>query len=195
MYFTSREFKSSERDLLEIQKIMEVKFGDNSNLIVDVKGLQNTLRVYSKSRIFYQEDMIPYGYTNNEILERYFISAGCSDNLTNNSLLLPLAYYIEASKQKGESLQKYLSLINLESRFSYFYKPLLDISRSRNESAIEFIKDLKIKLQPSNCLKFAQQKDIDFIIFDQNSNWSEILEDKSVVKTNLGLEGIFYARI
>lgn len=195
VYFTSREFKSSERDLLEIQQIMEVKFGDNSNLIVDVKGLQNTLRVYSKSRIFYQEDMIPYGYTNNEILERYFISAGCSDNLTNNSLLSPLAYYIEASKQKGESLQKYLSLMNLESRFSYFYKPLLDIARSRNESAIEFIKDLKIKLQPSNCLESAQQKDIDFIIFDQNSNWSEILENKSIVKSNLGIEGIFYARI
>jgi hypothetical protein len=85
--------------------------------------------------------------------------------------------------------------MNLESKFSYFYKPLLDISRSRNESAIEFIKDLKIKLQPSNCLEFAQQKDIDFIIFDQNSNWSEILEDKSVVKSNLGLEGVFYARI
>jgi hypothetical protein len=193
--FTSQDFKSSERDLREIQKNMQVKFGDSSNLIVDVKGLQSTLRVYSKARILYQEDIIPYGYTNNEILERYFISTGCSDDLNNDSMLRPLVYYIEASKQKGESLQKYLNMMNLESRFSYLYEPLLNTSRSRNESVIKIIKDLRINLKPSNCLEYAQKKNIGFIIFDQNSKWSKILDDKSIVKNYLGLEGIFYARI
>ena len=195
IYLTSREFESSEKYLVRIQKSMEMNFGDKSNLIVDVKGLQSTLRVYSESRIYFQEDMGPYGYTNNEILERYFISSGCSKKLTNDSLKRPLGYYIEASKQKGESLQKYLEFINLESEFRFLYDSLLETSLKRNESVNEYIEDLRIRLQPSNCLDVARQNGIDFILFDKHSEWSGIVESESLSKSSLGFEGIFFTRI
>lgn len=195
IFFTLREFEPSKEHLVKIQKSMEMNFEDESNLIVDVNGLQSTLRVYSKSRIYFQEDMIPYGYTNNEILDRYFISSGCSDKLTNDSLKQSLVYYIEAPKQKGESLQRYLKFMNLESEFRFLYDPLLKISSKRNESVNEYIKDLRIRLQPSNCLDVARQNEIDFILFDEHSEWGRIVESESLSKSSLGFEGIFFTRI
>lgn len=195
MYLISSEFKSTRNDLTTIQKRMEMNFGAKSNLIVDVEGLQNTVRIYSTSRVLYQEDLIPYGYSNIEVLERYFISSGCSDKLTNDLLKQPLAYFIEASKQKGVSLQRYAKLFNLESQLNFLYEPLLEISMKRNELVDKQISDLRIKLQSDICLNIARQNDVDFVVFDENSEWSEILDDKSIVKSNFGLEGIFYAQI
>lgn len=195
MYAISSEFKSTRNDLTTIQKRIEINFGAKSNLIVDVEGLQNTVRIYSTSRVLYQEDLIPYGYSNIEVLERYFISSGCSDKLTNDLLKQPLAYFIEASKQKGVSLQRYAKFFNLESQLNFLYEPLLEISMKRNELVDKQISDLRKKLQPDSCLNIARQNDVDFVVFDENSEWSEILDDKSIVKSDFGLEGIFYAQI
>lgn len=193
--FTVKDLNSSKRELKTIQKTIQMKFGDDSNLIVDAKGLQSSFRIYSKSRILYQEDIIPYGYTNKEILERFFISSGCSNNLTDDVLLKPLVYYIEGSNQKGESLKKYLRLINLENQFRFLYQPLIEAAQDRRVSAIEFINFLKLEFQPNSCLELARNKGINFIIFDKNSKWSEILNPKSIVRSDLGLKDIYFSRI
>jgi hypothetical protein len=157
------------------------------NVVVDGNDLQHTIGAISGSKVFYSSTLFGYGFTNKEVLERFWISKGCPSNLSQPEKNEVYGYTVAASEQKIARLTPVLRAINFDLFNNY-----LEISKMKLAVAKENMNtEINEYLAAGNvnCLESAQSLNIDAIIYNSDSQWASIFakNDFPVLKLGNGL--------
>jgi len=165
------------------------------NVIMDELSLQYTFPIYSRAKVLYQADMAAYGYSNIELLDRAYVSAGCPSKISNSLKSELLVYRLEGIKQKYNSIMRYLNLLGFERNFSNYREKLI-VSLNHKEKEIENeFNNYLLHEKEKDCFQKAKDFDIDVIIFDKKSNWNSILNQRDLEIESFGLYGLMKVRI
>ena len=169
---------------------------DNSDsVIIDGSVLQYTFPIYSRAKVLYQADITAYGYTNIELFDRAYISAGCPSHFGQGLQSELIVYRFEAIKQKYSSIMWYLNLFGLDKYFSnYTEKLLVTLDHKQNKIENEFTTYL-LRQTEKDCIQKARDFGINVIIFDKDSNWNSILNRQNIKIEDFGYYGLMKARI
>jgi hypothetical protein len=171
------------------------KFDSGDRVIIDESDLQYTFPIYSRAKILYQADITAYGYTNLELFDRAYVSAGCPSQFSHNLKSELLVYRLEGVKQKYNSVIRYLDLLRLEKIFpNYKEKLLISLDHKQNEIGNEFETYL-LRVKEKDCLEKAKNFRINVVIFGKDSKWNSILKNQNIKIEDLGLYGLMKARI
>ena len=157
-----------------LHKLISYKFDSSTKVIVDAP-ISDAFPIYSNSKILYQNDIYTYKFSNRELLERYYISKGCPRNLDLEKISSIVVYRFEAYMQKSESIEKYLSLLNLGNKFSYLFRQLQSKAVNVESDVQTEIRNFLIGSEGKNCITLARSFGVDFIIFDESSLWNDKL--------------------
>lgn len=163
------------------------KFDSSTNVIVD-SVISMAFPVYSTADMLYQNDIYSYKYSNEEILERFYISKGCPRDLNLKSLSPVIIYRVEAYRQKAASVEKYLNLLHLEEKLSFLFRPLQIMALNRESEIMAEIENFLVESKGKSCVNLAKSYDVDFILFDNTSLWNKTLNS---FKTEFGSLGEF----
>jgi hypothetical protein len=156
-------------------------FNSDTNVIVDTK-ISSTFPIYSGAKMLYQNDIYTYKYSNREILERYYISRGCPTNLNLSNSSPIIVYRIEAFRQKASALEKNLSILKLDDKLDFLYRPLQIKALNRELEISNELQNFLVKNRDKGCISLARSFNVDFVVFDEYSLWN---------KTLVGLEDHF----
>lgn len=179
----------------DYKKFFMNNFSQSSNLIVDISFLNYTIPIYTKSKVLYQGDIIAYYFSNTEIMQRYFINSGCPKQISFEEVPGLIDYRIEPTLQKGNQVFKYLSLINQEQRFRNLYSPYFKKAKEVEKIISSEIEVVLKSNKSQDCVDLARQFGIDYIIFDRESNWTEVFANVSPLVFVVDKKEIFVARI
>ena len=150
-------------------------------------GLQQTVGAISGRKILYSSTLLGYGFTNKEVLDRYWISSGCPNNLGTNEINTIYGYTIVASEQKNNRIDYFLKFLPFELFENYLENRKASVS-VKQESIKADISEYLIS-NKTDCLNLAKSFDIDAIIFSSDSKWYEIIikHNFTTFKLNNGL--------
>ena len=171
-------------------EFLDNKYSSNNRLIVDVGNLQNVFPIYSKAKLLYQSDITTYGFSNIEVLDRAYISAGCPSKISESIKLELEVYRVEAIYMKGITLERYLGLFHLDKVFAGIYKPALDTALKERRSIQSEITDYLILASKTDCLSLAKTYGIDTILFDDKSRWYSITSNSNLPVTSFTVQGL-----
>ena len=171
-------------------EILDNRYNYKNRLIVDVSNLQNVFPIYSKAKLLYQSDITTYGFSNTEVLERAYISAGCPSKITESLQSELEVYRAEAIYMKGKALERYLRLFHLDKIFAGAYKPALDTALKERRIVQSEIKNYLILASKKECLRLAKTYGIDNIIFDKKSRWYSITSASNLPITPFTVQGL-----
>jgi hypothetical protein len=169
----------------DLYKLVSHKFDSSTKVIVDAP-IRDAFPIYSNSKMLYQNDIYTYKFSNRELLERYYISTGCPRNLDVKKISPIVIYRYEAYLQKSESIEKYLSLLNLENKYSYLFMQLRSKALKIESDIQNEIMDFLRATEGMNCISLARAFDVDFIIFDEFSLWNN---NPNIIEANFDLLG------
>jgi hypothetical protein len=157
-------------------QLLDKKYSSEEKLIVDVANLQSVFPIYSRAKLLYQSDITTYGFTNEEVLARAYISAGCPSEIDDDLKSELLVYRLEAIDQKGKTLKASLEYLNLDKLLIEMYNPVIKAAfEKRNTVNLEIDKYL-LTATKNSCLSMAKKFGIEIILFDKSSNWFRIAE-------------------
>ncbi len=163
-----------------------------NRLIVDTgsvpqASLQQTVGAISGRKILYSSTLFGYGFTNKEVLDRYWISSGCPNNLGTNEINTIYGYTIAASEQKNNRIDYFLKFLPFELFENYLKNSKASVS-VKQESIKADISEYLIS-NKTDCLNLARSFDIDAIIFSSDSKWYDIISkhNYTTFKLNNGL--------
>lgn len=157
-------------------ELLSKKYSSKDKLIVDVVNLQNVFPVYSRAKLLYQSDITTYGFTNEEVLARAYISAGCPSEIDDKLKSEVLVYRLEAIEQKGKTLKAYLEYFNLEELLIEMYNPAFKDALEKRKTVNSEIDKYLYTAAKNSCLSMAKNFGIGTILFDKRSNWYRILK-------------------
>lgn len=157
----------------------------NKNVIVDNLNIQNTLSIYENTNILYNKVIAANSYTNKEVFERAYVSAGCPDRVTELFISNIFVYRISGLEQKGISLKRIAEKLNLERQAAFMYEPIIVSSKKQYVKIFREINEYKMQINKYNCLIAAKNFKIDTIIFDELSNWKSIVESLNLRKEKI----------
>ena len=149
-------------------------FNSDTNVIVDTI-ISPTFPIYSGAKMLYQNDIYTYKYSNSEILERYYISKGCPRNLNLSNSSPIIVYRIEAFRQKASALEKNLSILKLDDKLDFLYRPLQIKALDRELEITNEIQRFLVKNGDKSCISLARSFNVDIVIFDEHSLWNKTL--------------------
>lgn len=178
-----------------IKQFFKTNFTSQENLIVDISGFEYSIPVYTHSRILYQGDIPAYRFSDEEIMKRYFINSGCDIN--SDFLNIPALFVYQATPllQKEAQVLKYSQLLNLENQFRSVHESYAAEAKVINKSINSSIANFKQKNFNFNCVDLAKKFEINAIIFDNKSNWKNLLNSYEIFEAKLNKQVIFFARI
>ncbi len=166
------------------------KYKEEDRLIVDVANLQNNFPVYSKAKLLYQIDITAYGYTNEEVLDRAFISYGCPLEISEDIKSELEVYRVDAAYLKSKNLEKYIKLIHMDKFFANAYESTLFYALDKRNK-IEFeIESYLRSVSGKSCISMTNRYKIDRIIFDKESNWYSIAKLNRLPITSFSFQGL-----
>jgi hypothetical protein len=149
-----------------------------NQVIVDVgilpqASLQQTVGAMSGRKILYSSTLFGYGFTNKEVLDRYWISGGCPNNLGINEINAIYGYTVAASEQKNNRMEYFLGFLPFELFKNYLENRKSNIS-DKQESIDADVGEYLIS-NKTDCLNLAKSFKVDAIIFSSDSKWYEII--------------------
>ena len=149
-----------------------------NQVIVDVgilpqASLQQTVGAMSGRKILYSATLFGYGFTNKEVLERYWISGGCPNNLGINEINTIYGYTIAASEQKNNRIDYFLGFLPFEL-FKDYSENRKAILSDKRESIDADVSEYLIT-NKTDCLSLAKSFKVDAVIFSSDSKWYEII--------------------
>jgi hypothetical protein len=178
-------------------KVKSISTSTPENLvIVDlVGGAREGWPIYSSDLILYDSSMAYYGYSNFELLERYFISTGCKKSISESEVNSIFVYREQATRQRADRIMEVFQKVRFEALGKKVSLPLLDSANSRRNEIQSEIESVIEDNVGANCLELARAKGAKSIYFDSLSHWKELLQknDKNFYK--LGETGFFVYRI
>jgi hypothetical protein len=166
-----------------------------SNVIIDEATFQYIFPIYSKARVLYQADIIAYGYSNFEVLDRAYTSSGCPFEISDNLKLELAGYRLEGIKQRYNTVDRYIKLFDFRNYFLNYREKLIDRLRIKENEIESQINEYLINETGKDCLQKARSFDVDTIIFDKKSNWNLILEKHKIKIESYGFYGLMKAHI
>jgi hypothetical protein len=171
------------------------QLNNSDNVIIDEALLQNIFPIYSRAKVLYQADITAYGYSNLELLDRAYISAGCPSIISDRLKSELLVYKMEGTKQKYNSIIRFLSLPGLEKYFSGHKEKLITILNNKEKEIESYFNSYLLREKRKDCFQKAKSFDIDVIIFDEKSKWNSILKEHNILIERFGLGELMKARI
>jgi hypothetical protein len=166
------------------------KYKEEDRLIVDAANLRDNFPVYSKAKLLYQIDITAYGYTNEEVLDRAFISYGCPLEISEEIKSELEVYRLDAIYLKSKNLEKYIKLFHFDEFFANAYESTLyNTLDKRNKIEFEIESYLR-SVSGKNCINMANRYKIDRIIFDKESNWYSIAKLNRLPITSFSFQGL-----
>jgi hypothetical protein len=171
-------------------ELLNNKYSSEEKLIVDVANLQNVFPIYSEAKLLYQSDITTYGFSNIEILNRAYISAGCPTKISKTLQLDLDVYRAVAMYMKGKALEKYLKYFNLDKYFASSYIPILDRALKERRIIQSEIDNYLISASKTECVSLAKTYGIDSVIFDKKSQWYSIAMDKNLPVISFTFQGL-----
>jgi hypothetical protein len=169
-------------NLSEIKQFFFKNFNDNDNLIIDLKNMQYSAPVYTRSKVLYQGDIIAYKFSDNEILKRYYVNSGCSNSVRLSEIPSLFEYQTQPMEQKGQQIRKYLEYIRLDKQLSQLYKPYFQEAQIKRLKIESLIKKFTENNQGLNCVQLAKYFGINYIVFDSYSFWNSLIAEEDIVR-------------
>jgi len=150
-------------------------------------SIQQTFSAISGRKILYSTTLFGYGFTNKEVLDRYWISSGCPNDLGPNDIKSVYGYTIAASEQKNNRMNHFLKFLPFELFENYLNNRKSSVSikqRSIEADISEYLVSNK-----TDCLDLARSFQVDAIIFSSDSNWNDVIvkHNFTTFKLNNGL--------
>jgi len=159
------------------------KFGVR-NVIVDADNLQQTIGAVSGVKVLYSSTQFGYGFTNKEVLERFWISKGCPSNLSQAEKNMIYGYTIAASEQKIARVEPLLRIIDFNFFNNYLNNNKIKLATAKN--SIKTDVDELISKDSVNCLDIAESLDINAIIYTSDSRWNSMIAKENFPVFRLG---------
>ena len=166
------------------------QYSSKKKLIVDVANLQNVFPIYSEAKLLYQSDITSYGFSNLEVLDRAYISAGCPNKISERLQSELEVYRALAIYTKGKALENYLKYFYLDKYFASFYIPTLDRALKERRIIQSEINNYLITANKTDCVSLAKTYGIDSIIFDKKSQWYSIVIDNNLPVISFTFQGL-----
>lgn len=178
-----------------IKQFFKTNFISQENLIVDISGLEYSIPVYTNSRVLYQADIPAYKFADEEIMKRYFVNSGC--NTDSDFLSIPALFIYQTAPllQKEAQVLKYSQLLNLEAQFKSTHEAYATESKAIKKSIDSLITNFKQKYFNLNCVDLAKKLEINAIVFDNKSNWKNLLDGYEIFESKLNNQVFLFARI
>lgn len=178
-----------------IKQFFKTNFISQENLIVDISGLEYSIPVYTNSRVLYQADIPAYKFTDEEIMKRYFVNSGC--NTDSDFLSIPALFIYQTAPliQKEAQVLKYSQLLNLEAQFKSTHEAYATESKAIKKSIDSLITNFKQKYFNLNCVDLAKKLEINAIVFDNKSNWKNLLDGYEIFESKLNNQVFLFVRI
>lgn len=178
-----------------IKQFFKTNFISQENLIVDVSGLEYSIPVYTHSRVLYQADIPAYKFADEEIMKRYFVNSGC--NIDSDFLSIPALFSYQTAPllQKEAQVLKYSQLLNLEALFKSTHEAYASESKAIKKSIDSRVANFKQKYFNLNCVDLAKKLEVDAIVFDNKSNWKNLLEGYEIFEWKSNNQVFLFARI
>ena len=159
------------------------KFGVN-NVIVDADNLQQTIGAVSGVKVLYSSTQFGYGFTNKEVLDRFWISKGCPSNLSQAEKNSIYGYTIVASEQKIARVEPLLRIIDFDFFNNYLNNDKIKLAAARNSIKTD-VNELTSK-DSVDCLDIAESLDINAIIYTSDSRWNSMISKDNYPVFKLG---------
>jgi hypothetical protein len=179
----------------ELKQFFSRNFSESQNLIVDVSVLDYSIPIYAKSKVLYQGDIIAYKFSNTEIMKRYFVSTGCANSISFETIPGLIDYRVQPLLQKGSQINKYLSLINLDHRFENLYQTYFKEAQARELLIKSQINEFMRENIDSDCIQLARQFGIDYVVYDLESNWVENIAKENTAIFTVNNQKFLVAKI
>lgn len=178
-----------------IKQFFKTNFISQENLIVDISDLEYSIPVYTHSRVLYQADIPAYKFADEEIMKRYFVNSGC--NTDSDFLSIPALFIYQTGPllQKEAQVRKYSYLFNLEAQFKSTHEAYATESKEIKKSIDSLIANFKQKYFNLNCIDLAKELEINAIVFDNKSNWKNLLDGYEIFESKLNNQVFLFARI
>jgi hypothetical protein len=171
-------------------ELLSNKYSSKEKLIIDVANLQNVFPIYSEAKLLYQSDITTYGFSNIEVLDRAYISAGCPTKISKRLQSELEVYRVEAIYMKGRALENYLNFFNLDRYFTSTYVPILDRALKERRIIQLEIDNYLISASQKECVDLARTYGIDSVVFDKKSRWYSIAMDKNLPLIPFTFQGL-----
>lgn len=166
------------------------KYKEQDRLIVDVANLQDNFPVYSKAKILYQIDITAYGYTNEEVLDRAYISYGCPQVISEEIKSELKVYRVDSANLKSKSLEKYIKLIHMDNIFANAFESTSNYALDKRDKFEFEIESYLGSVSGESCISMAKRYKLDRIIFDKESNWYSITKLNRLPVTSFSFKGL-----
>lgn len=195
---------SIDNRIIPLMKNYQYGFAENfysdnlngaNNVIIDEATLQYIFPVYSRAKVLYQADIVAYGYSNFEVLDRAYTSSGCPNDISNDLKSEWVAYRLEGIKQRYNTIDRYLNLFSVPNLFLNYREELIISLRDKEYEINSQISRYLLNEAGKDCLQKAKSFGVDTIIFDKRSNWNLVLKKHQIKIESFGLHGLLKAHI
>ena len=155
----------------DIQESIRAALSENKGVIVDSSILRKSFPVFANNQLLYHDSAFYYGFSNEEILRRYFVSKGCPSNLQFAEYESLMMYRKVASEQKAQSVIRVLRLFRTQNLFQFLYRDLQKYSEHVHKSMFQEYKKFLRDSKGLDCKELAKNLGVEIVIFDDGSNW------------------------
>jgi len=166
------------------------------NLIFDgADGSRESFPIYADVALLYENGQMFYGYSDEDLLKRFYISSGCPLNLTKEQVTNVFGYRAIASKQKGERFRGVMARIGFPDLGTKLTKSLLEFSANQEKEMREELQDLKAVYGMTSCVDLARESSVEAVIFDETSPWKNVLISHGIEYASLPDTKFFAAKL
>jgi hypothetical protein len=179
-----------------VQKTINLTSMLPKNVIFDgADGSRESFPIYADVALLYENGQMFYGYSNEDLLRRFYISSGCPLNLTNDDVTNVFGYRVVASKQKGERFRGVMARIGFPELGTKLTKSLLEFSANQEKEIREELQDFKAVYRMTSCVDLARESSVEAVIFDETSLWKNILISHGIEYARLPDTKFFAAKL
>lgn len=147
------------------------EFEPNSKFLVDAPNREEVIPILFKASVLYDERIVSYAFTHDEVLYRYYLTRGCPEKFSKEDFNNVFTYSTAAYSQKAlrvRSISKRLGI----SDFTDSLASELELTAQSTELKFQkMVKNLQNEFPSSNCLEYVIAEGIDYILFGVDSNW------------------------
>jgi hypothetical protein len=173
---------TSSLSLMNSKGLYDTSSGDSplrsikGNVIVDAKPQQDFFPAFHNVKLLFDNSIFLYAYSDEELMERLFVSSGCPAEFKFGDLSPILGYRFAPYEQRAERWMTFKGNRIFGNLVDREIERLLYEAQERRTVAQKEFEIFKEKFSEANCLELATKWGINFVIFDKISPWNRIVE-------------------
>jgi hypothetical protein len=182
--------KESRRFDADVTKLISDLQGEN--LVVESPNTADLVPIYSSSKVLFDTRMVSYGFTNQELLLRLYVTRGCPSRLTAEEIRYVYPYYIAPYLEKSERYSRVFSRLGLNRVAEFSVSPLKLVAERRERMIAEDVKNLYLNYGDVSCIALARTYGATGVVLDGSGNWVRVLESSRLKIKELNWANLRY---